>query len=69
MVLGGFQSLIGLVACRECPNGGSLVFMLIQRNFAIDCDSLVFYFYFINLVDAKRVAVMRKKGKRSNRTM
>lgn len=65
MVLGGFQSLIGLVTLGSVPMEDHSLFMLIQGTLQLIVTALFLFFYFINLVDAKRVAVMRKEGKRS----
>lgn len=69
MVLGGFQSLIGLVTLGSVPMEDHSLFMLIQGTLQLIVTALFLFFYFINLVDAKRVAVMRKEGKKINRTM
>lgn len=69
MVLGGFQSLIGLVTLGSVPMEDHSLFMLIQGTLQLILTALFLFFYFINLLDAKRVAVMRKEGKKINRTM
>lgn len=69
MVLGGFQSLIGLVTLGSVPMEDHSLFILIQGTLQLIVTALFLFFYFINLVDAKRVAVMRKEGKKINRTM
>lgn len=69
MVLGGFQSLIGLVTLGSVPMEDHSLFMLIQGTLQLIVTALFLFFYFINLVDAKRVAVMRKEGEKINRTM
>lgn len=69
MVLGGFQSLIGLVTLGSVPMEDHSLFILIQGTLQLIVTALFLFFYFINLVDVKRVAVMRKEGKKINRTM
>ncbi|MDA9461950.1 carbohydrate ABC transporter permease [Enterococcus mundtii] len=69
MVLGGFHSLIGLVTLGSVPMEDHSLFMLIQGTLQLILTALFLFFYFINLLDAKRVAVMRKEGKKINRTM
>ncbi|MBO0462193.1 MULTISPECIES: carbohydrate ABC transporter permease [Enterococcus] len=69
MVLGGFQSLVGLVTLGSVPMEDHSLFILIQGTLQLILTALFLLFYFINILDAKRVAIMRKEGKKINRTM
>ncbi|MGM9903496.1 ABC transporter permease [Enterococcus sp. 10A9_DIV0425] len=69
MALGGFQSLVGLVTLGSVPMEDHSLFMLIQGTLQLIVTLLFCLFYGLNLLDAKRVATMRKEGKKINRTM
>ena len=69
MVLGGFQYLVGLVTLGSVPMEDHSLFILIQGTLQLILTALFLLFYFINILDAKRVAIMRKEGKKINRTM
>lgn len=69
LIVGGFQSLIGLVTLGTVPMEDHSLFILIQGTLQLIITVIFFIFYGLNLLDAKRVAVLRKEGKKINRTM
>lgn len=69
MILGGFQSLIGLITLGSVPMEDHSLFILIQGTLQLIITIIFFIFYGLNLLDAKRVATLRKENKKVNRTM
>ncbi|NVJ37352.1 sugar ABC transporter permease, partial [Enterococcus gallinarum] len=69
LIVGGFHSLIGLVTLGTVPMEDHSLFILIQGTLQLIITVIFFIFYGLNLLDAKRVAVLRKEGKKINRTM
>jgi arabinogalactan oligomer/maltooligosaccharide transport system permease protein len=69
LFLGGFHSLVGLVTLGSVPMEDHSLFILIQGTLQLIITILFFIFYGLNVLDAKRVAVQRKEGKKINRTM
>ena len=69
MILGGFQSLIGLITLGSVPMEDHSLFILIQGTLQLIITIIFFIFYGLNLLDAKRGATLRKENKKVNRTM
>ncbi|MBO0431218.1 sugar ABC transporter permease [Enterococcus sp. DIV0660C] len=69
MILGGFQSLVGLVTLGSIPIEDHSLFILIEGTLQLIITIIFFLFYALNLYDAHRVATMRKNGQKINRTM
>ena len=69
LIVGGFHSLIGLVTLGTVPMEDHSLFILIQGTLQLIITVIFFIFYGLNLLDAKRVAVLRKEGKKINLTM
>ncbi|ASZ07626.1 MULTISPECIES: carbohydrate ABC transporter permease [Enterococcus] len=69
MILGGFQSLVGLVTLGSIPIEDHSLFILIEGTLQLIITIIFFLFYGLNLYDARRVATMRKNGQKINVTM
>ena len=69
MILGGFQSLIGLITLGSVPMEDHSLFILIQGTLQLIITIIFFIFYGLNLLDAKRVATLRKENKKVIDTM
>ncbi|MEQ7177472.1 carbohydrate ABC transporter permease [Enterococcus thailandicus] len=69
MILGGFQSLVGLVTLGSIPIEDHSLFILIEGTLQLIITIIFFLFYGLNFYDARRVATMRKNGQKINVTM
>ncbi|WP_430616405.1 ABC transporter permease [Enterococcus sp. DIV0176] len=69
MILGGFQSLVGLVTLGSIPIEDHSLFILIEGTLQLIITIIFFLFYGLNLYDARRVATMKKNGQKINVTM
>lgn len=65
MFLGGFHALIGLVTLGSIPMEDHSLFILIEGTLQFIITIIFLIFYALNLLDAYRVARMRKEGKKS----
>ena len=68
MAVSGVQALIGLVTLGSVPIEDHSLFLMIEGTLQLIITVLFLVFYSINLMDAKRVAIMKSNGEKINRT-
>ncbi|MFS7260163.1 carbohydrate ABC transporter permease [Carnobacterium divergens] len=68
MAVSGVQALTGLVTLGSVPIEDHSLFLMIEGTLQLIITVLFLVFYSINLMDAKRVAIMKSNGEKINRT-
>ncbi|MDT1940081.1 MULTISPECIES: carbohydrate ABC transporter permease [Carnobacterium] len=68
MAVSGVQALTGLVTLGSVPIEDHSLFLMIEGTLQLIITVLFLVFYCINLMDAKRVAIMKSNGEKINRT-